>query len=111
MEYGQPLTINCRLFSKFIVSTLSHQHVRISNAHLEPPDAESSGLKILACSSSKRGIIASTSRSGLDNGDLTIFQTVTPAQPAQFLFQINSEGPGEQLYVFMQRRLFNLVYL
>ncbi|KAJ4488048.1 trafficking protein particle complex subunit 10 [Lentinula aciculospora] len=65
-----------RLFSKFIVSTLSHQHVRISNARLEPPDAESSGLSILACSSSKRGII-----------------TITPAQPAQFLFQINSDGP------------------
>ncbi|KAF8831376.1 hypothetical protein HHX47_DHR1000473 [Lentinula edodes] len=65
-----------RLFSKFIVSTLSHQHVRISNARLEPPDTESSGLKISACSSSKRGII-----------------TVTPVQPAQFLFQINSNGP------------------
>ncbi|KAJ3845286.1 trafficking protein particle complex subunit 10 [Lentinula raphanica] len=65
-----------RLFSKFIVSTLSHQHVRILNARLEPPDSERSGLKILACSSSKRGIV-----------------TVTPAQPAQFLFQINSDGP------------------
>ncbi|KAJ3896581.1 trafficking protein particle complex subunit 10 [Lentinula edodes] len=65
-----------RLFSKFIVSTSSHQHVRISNARLEPPDTESSGLKILACSSSNRGII-----------------TVTPVQPAQFLFQINSNGP------------------
>ncbi|KIK59816.1 hypothetical protein GYMLUDRAFT_261811 [Collybiopsis luxurians FD-317 M1] len=65
-----------RLFSKFIVSTLSHQHVRISNAQLELPGSETQGLKILACSSSKRGII-----------------TVTPSQPAQFLFQIHSDGP------------------
>ncbi|KAJ3796702.1 trafficking protein particle complex subunit 10 [Lentinula aff. detonsa] len=76
-----------KLFSKFIVSTLSHQHVRISNARLEPPDTESSGLKILACSSSKRGII-----------------TVTPAQAAQFLFQINSNGPGESSHGFSRIR-------
>ncbi|KAF5391403.1 hypothetical protein D9757_001971 [Collybiopsis confluens] len=66
-----------RLFSKFIVSTLSHQHVRISNARLElPPGSETNGLKISSCSSLKRGII-----------------TVTPNQPAQFLFQIKSDKP------------------
>ncbi|KAJ7582878.1 trafficking protein particle complex subunit 10 [Mycena floridula] len=66
-----------RLFSKFTVSTTGPQHVRISEAHLEPPIDDIEGLSIVSCSSEKRGVV-----------------TVTPTQPANFLFYIDSsEGP------------------
>ncbi|KAK7014963.1 trafficking protein particle complex subunit 10 [Favolaschia claudopus] len=71
-----------RLFSKFTVSTTSHQHVRISDAQLQFPDGGLDGLKVVACSPQARSVV-----------------TVTPAQPANFLFYLDSaNGPvGESL--------------
>jgi hypothetical protein len=46
-----------RLFSKFTVSTTSQQHVRILEAHLEPPKQGMDGLTIIGCSAKRRGII------------------------------------------------------
>ncbi|KII88634.1 hypothetical protein PLICRDRAFT_110377 [Plicaturopsis crispa FD-325 SS-3] len=62
-----------RLFSKFTISTTSHQHVRIRSAQLDCPDEDLEGVTIAGCMS--RGIV-----------------TVTPAQPANFLFHIDSTG-------------------
>ncbi|KAF8212360.1 trafficking protein particle complex subunit 10 [Mycena galopus ATCC 62051] len=71
-----------RLFSKFTISTTSHQHVRISDAQLQIPDGGLDGLKVVACSPQARSVV-----------------TVTPAQPANFLFYLDSvNGPvGESL--------------
>ncbi|KAF7338390.1 hypothetical protein MVEN_02064700 [Mycena venus] len=71
-----------RLFSKFTISTTSHQHVRISAAQLQIPDGGLDGLKVVACSPQARSVV-----------------TVTPAQPANFLFYLDSvNGPvGESL--------------
>ncbi|KAJ6630673.1 trafficking protein particle complex subunit 10 [Mycena sp. CBHHK59/15] len=66
-----------RLFSKFTISTTSHQHVRISAAQLQIPDGGLEGLKVVACSPQARSVV-----------------TVTPAQPANFLFYLDSaNGP------------------
>ena len=92
---------NHRLFSKFTVSTTSHQHLRIASAQLEGPSGLH-GVKVAACVSSNRGIIVSglvfeTSRSTdhpkrlslLPNPQtffsLSILQTV---QVRQFLISI-----------------------
>ncbi|KAJ6547447.1 trafficking protein particle complex subunit 10 [Mycena capillaripes] len=65
-----------RLFSKFTISTTSHQHVRISAAQLQIPDGGLDGLQVVACSPQPRSV------------------TVTPAQPANFLFYLDSvNGP------------------
>jgi hypothetical protein len=48
----------CRLFSKFTVSTTSHQHVRIASAELEYPKTGLHGVKIASCLPSKRGVVA-----------------------------------------------------
>ncbi|KAF5365787.1 hypothetical protein D9758_003260 [Tetrapyrgos nigripes] len=47
-----------QLFSKFTVSTLSHQHVRIASVLLEPPDLDTSGLKVVTSSPRKRNIMS-----------------------------------------------------
>ncbi|KAJ7940762.1 trafficking protein particle complex subunit 10 [Mycena leptocephala] len=66
-----------RLFSKFTISTTSHQHVRISAAQLQIPEGGLDGLKVVACSPQARSVV-----------------TVTPAQPANFLFYLDSvNGP------------------
>ncbi|KIM80718.1 hypothetical protein PILCRDRAFT_821974 [Piloderma croceum F 1598] len=92
-----PVTVNVedyfrgtRLFSKFTVSTTSHQHVRIASAELEYPKTGLHGVKIASCLPSKRGVI-----------------TVTPSQPASFLFSIDStEGPvRESLSLLIKYRL------
>ncbi|KAF9533525.1 trafficking protein particle complex subunit 10 [Crepidotus variabilis] len=78
-----PLSVNVedffrgtRLISKFTVSTTSHQHIRISDARLDLPNDGVEGVTVER-SSSKRRII-----------------TVTPHQPANFLFALNStKGP------------------
>ncbi|THU92186.1 hypothetical protein K435DRAFT_829706 [Dendrothele bispora CBS 962.96] len=65
-----------QLFSKFTVSTLSHQHVRIASAVLEPPRIDDNKVRVVTSCSQKRSTA-----------------TVTPSQPANFLFQIKSDGP------------------
>ncbi|KAF9466293.1 trafficking protein particle complex subunit 10 [Collybia nuda] len=66
-----------RLLSKFTISTTSHQHVRISDACLEAQEGGLDGVKIVPTVTKNRGVI-----------------TVTPAQPANFLFYIDSSrGP------------------
>ncbi|KAJ7156089.1 trafficking protein particle complex subunit 10 [Mycena crocata] len=62
-----------RLFSKFTISTTSHQHVRISAAQLQMPHGGLDGVNIVACSPQARNVV-----------------TVTPAQPANFLFYLDS---------------------
>ncbi|CAK5277454.1 unnamed protein product, partial [Mycena citricolor] len=62
-----------KLFSQFTISTTSHQHVRISDAHLQAPAEGLDGLRIVACSSGSRNVL-----------------TVTPAQPTNFLFCLDS---------------------
>ncbi|KIY62833.1 hypothetical protein CYLTODRAFT_494376 [Cylindrobasidium torrendii FP15055 ss-10] len=62
-----------RLFSRFTVSTTSHQHVRVASTSLE---CGHPGLKVVKCNSNGRDILS-----------------VTPAQPAHFLFFIDSDTP------------------
>jgi hypothetical protein len=52
---------NCRLFSKFTISTTTHQHVRIRSARLEGPKDASNELKIVGCVPQKRDIVVSSS--------------------------------------------------
>ncbi|KJA20255.1 hypothetical protein HYPSUDRAFT_142413 [Hypholoma sublateritium FD-334 SS-4] len=67
---------NIQLISKFTVSTTSHQHVRIANASLELPLDGLEGVNITPCVA-KRPVV-----------------TVTPIQPANFLFSLDSShGP------------------
>ncbi|KAJ7470648.1 trafficking protein particle complex subunit 10 [Mycena latifolia] len=73
-----------RLFSKFTISTTSHQHVRISGAQLQIPDGGLDGVKVVACSPQARSVV-----------------TVTPAQPANFLFYLDSvNGPVRESLKF-----------
>lgn len=48
-----------RLFSKFTISTTTHQHVRIASAQLIGPENGLHGVKIASCLSSKRGVVVS----------------------------------------------------
>ncbi|KAF8162886.1 trafficking protein particle complex subunit 10 [Crassisporium funariophilum] len=65
-----------RLISKFTVSTTSHQHVRIADASLDLPAGGPDGVGIRSCTH-RRPVV-----------------TVTPAQPANFLFALDSlHGP------------------
>ncbi|KAF8968386.1 trafficking protein particle complex subunit 10 [Flammula alnicola] len=69
-------TRQVRLISKFTVSTTSHQHVRIADASLDLPQGGLQGVNIQP-SLNKRRVI-----------------TVTPPQPANFLFALDSSnGP------------------
>ncbi|KAJ7285957.1 trafficking protein particle complex subunit 10 [Mycena rebaudengoi] len=74
-----------RLFSKFTISTTSHQHVRISAAQIQLPNGGLEGVKVVACSPQSRSVV-----------------TVTPAQPANFLFYLDSEhGPVRDSFKFL----------
>ncbi|KXN82613.1 Trafficking protein particle complex subunit 10 [Leucoagaricus sp. SymC.cos] len=79
-----------RLVSKFTVSTTSHQHIRIASAELEMPPNGIDGVTITSPSSSNSKIV-----------------TVTPLQPANFLFSIDSSsGPvQESLTLVIKYRL------
>ncbi|EKM83061.1 hypothetical protein AGABI1DRAFT_118454 [Agaricus bisporus var. burnettii JB137-S8] len=61
-----------RLISKFTISTTSHQHIRIASAALEMPLGGIDGVTIASPSSSPKVV------------------TVTPMQPANFIFFIDS---------------------
>ncbi|KAG7452626.1 uncharacterized protein BT62DRAFT_939661 [Guyanagaster necrorhizus] len=81
VQVTHPIVVNVedffrgtRLFTKFTISTASHQHVRIARVELDPSDA---GVKVVSCGVGSRVI------------------TVTPAQCAHFLFCIDgTDGPG-----------------
>ncbi|GLB35442.1 putative trafficking protein particle complex subunit 10, TRAPPC10 [Lyophyllum shimeji] len=79
-----------RLFSKFTISTTSHQHVRICAAHLTTQGGGLEGVSIVRCATKKRGVV-----------------TVTPAQPVNFLFHIDSvHGPvRESLNLLIRYRM------
>ncbi|KAI0736997.1 trafficking protein particle complex subunit 10 [Fomitopsis betulina] len=62
-----------RLFSRFTLSTTSHQHVRIRSAELKPSREDADSIQVLSCQSRKSAIV-----------------TVTPAQSGQFLFQLDT---------------------
>ncbi|KAF8652735.1 hypothetical protein AX16_004233 [Volvariella volvacea WC 439] len=67
-----------KLLSKFTISTTTHQHVRIADARLTVPEGtDLEGVKIMGSIACHRDIV-----------------TVTPSQPANFLFQLEStDGP------------------
>ncbi|KAG6873160.1 hypothetical protein C0992_008986, partial [Termitomyces sp. T32_za158] len=68
------------LFSKFTISTTSHQHVRICTVQLVTQESGLDGVKISTTATKSRGVV-----------------TVTPAQPVIFLFRIDSaHGPVRQ---------------
>jgi len=69
-----------RVLSKFTVSTTSHQHVRIASVEVGREEISLNGVEIVGCLASKRGVV-----------------TVTPLQPANFIFFIDSiEGPVKE---------------
>ncbi|KAI5124589.1 hypothetical protein M0805_003108 [Coniferiporia weirii] len=63
-----------RLLTKFTISTTTHQHVRISSVGLRTSDNDKGKIKIVEQIGSKGTI------------------TVTPAQPANFVFQVELNG-------------------
>ncbi|GBE82036.1 hypothetical protein SCP_0404120 [Sparassis crispa] len=84
---GLPVTINVedffrgtRLFTRFTLSTTSHQHIRIRCTRLQPIKYDADGVKITSCLSQKPAIV-----------------TITPNQPGKFLFQLDSaRGQGRE---------------
>ncbi|KZT11270.1 uncharacterized protein LAESUDRAFT_809238 [Laetiporus sulphureus 93-53] len=75
-----PMTINVedffrgtRLFTRFMLSTTSHQHVRVRAADLQPSDQDRDSIKVTNCRLQKPSVM-----------------TVTPAQSGRFLFQLDS---------------------
>jgi len=78
-----------KLISKFSVSSTSHQHVRIADVSLDLPSGGLGGVEIRSASS-KRPVM-----------------TVTPAQPANFMFALDSaHGPvRESLILTIKYRM------
>ncbi|KAJ7273596.1 trafficking protein particle complex subunit 10 [Mycena haematopus] len=88
-----------RLFSKFTISTTSHQHVRISAAQLQIPDGGLDGLKVVACSPQARSVVVGFVFDGryiVGSGPTSDCHT---GSTCQFLFYLDSvNGPvGESL--------------
>ncbi|KAG5732737.1 Trafficking protein particle complex subunit 10 [Termitomyces sp. T112] len=76
-----------RLFSKFTISTTSHQHVRICAAKLMTQKDGLDGVKISSTATKNRSVV-----------------TVTPAQPVNFLFHIDSaHGPVHESLILRIR--------
>ncbi|KAI0665103.1 trafficking protein particle complex subunit 10 [Cubamyces menziesii] len=61
-----------RLFTRFTLSSTSHQHVRVRSTHLLSPN-EADGVKVTSCMAQKPSVV-----------------TITPAQPGRFLFQMDA---------------------
>ncbi|KAI8998488.1 trafficking protein particle complex subunit 10 [Trametes punicea] len=61
-----------RLFTRFTLSTTSHQHVRVRSTQLLSPN-EADGVKVTSCLTQKSSVM-----------------TITPAQPGRFLFQMDA---------------------
>lgn len=57
--YYQTLSRKPRLFSKYTISTTSHQHIRIASVALEGPSSGLPGVTITGCVSPKRGVVVS----------------------------------------------------
>ena len=84
-----------RLFTRFSVSTTSNQHVRIGSAKLVPESGSPGQLRISPCTPRSSGILVRCLSPVLSCFLSTSFKTVTPAQPANFLFKIESDiGEG-----------------
>ncbi|CCL99344.1 uncharacterized protein FIBRA_01362 [Fibroporia radiculosa] len=81
-----PMTVNVedffrgsRLFTRFTLSTASHQHIRIQSAKLRPSEQDGDPVKITGCQSQKPAIV-----------------TITPAQSGRFVFQLDAaRGQGK----------------
>jgi len=87
-----------RLISKFTVSTTSHQHVRIAEASLELPPEGLPGVKIQPSSRKRRVIVRFLLKIPSISLTNSCEQTVTPIQPANFLFSLDSSnGPGTHI--------------
>ncbi|EKM55480.1 uncharacterized protein PHACADRAFT_143869 [Phanerochaete carnosa HHB-10118-sp] len=88
VQTALPLAVNVedffrgtRLFTRFTLSSTSHQHVRIKEMELRSTNANDDGLKITKSMVQQSGVI-----------------TVTPEQPGRFLFQLDSKkGKGRDL--------------
>ncbi|KAI0647217.1 trafficking protein particle complex subunit 10 [Trametes meyenii] len=61
-----------RLFTRFTLSTTSHQHVRVRSTRLLLQN-ETDGVKVTSCVAQKPSVV-----------------TITPAQPGRFLFQMDA---------------------
>ncbi|KAI0636805.1 trafficking protein particle complex subunit 10 [Trametes polyzona] len=61
-----------RLFTRFTLSSTTHQHVRVRTTHLLSPN-EADGVKVTSCIAQKPTVV-----------------TITPAQPGRFLFQMDA---------------------
>ncbi|KAI0327179.1 hypothetical protein GY45DRAFT_1328000 [Cubamyces sp. BRFM 1775] len=61
-----------RLFTRFTLSSTSHQHVRVRSTHLLSPN-EADGVRVTSCMAQKPSVV-----------------TITPAQPGRFLFQMDA---------------------
>ncbi|OCH95045.1 hypothetical protein OBBRIDRAFT_788779 [Obba rivulosa] len=64
-----------RLFTRFTLSTTSHQHIRIRRAELMSTSPGSGGIKVTGCISQSSDVV-----------------TITPVQPAKFLFRLDSDS-------------------
>lgn len=75
-----PMTVNVedffrgtRLFTRFTLSTSSHQHVRIRSAHLETSREDEDNVKVTGCHAQQPSVV-----------------TITPSQSGKFIFQLDS---------------------
>lgn len=103
-RYSANLSLACStthltpsIFTRFSVSTTSNQHVRIFSAKLVPESGSPGQTLISPCTSRSSGTLVCW----LTPAPLlllsTPFETVTPAQPANFLFKIESDlGQGAE---------------
>ena len=83
-----------RLFTAFTLSTTSHQHVRVRATQLLS-QGESDSVKITNCMASKPSVVVCPIAVADILLVLTGPQTITPAQPGRFLFQLDSvKGQG-----------------
>ncbi|GJE95190.1 trafficking protein particle complex subunit 10 [Phanerochaete sordida] len=86
IQTALPLAVNVedffrgtRLFTRFTLSTTSHQHIRIKGTELRSTNANDDGLKITKSIVQQSRVV-----------------TVTPEQPGRFLFQLDSKKGKER---------------
>ena len=83
-----------RLFTRFTLTTTTHQHVRVKSTELQLTK-EDSGVTIKKGSLNGHEAVVSVSLPTEKIFALIVVKTVTPAQPGKFLFQLDSRvGQG-----------------
>jgi hypothetical protein len=81
----------CSLFTRFTLSTTSHQHVRIKNTELRSTNPDDDSLEITKSMLQQSRIVVCIVCMKIDLHLLKVQQTVTPEQPGRFLFQLDSK--------------------